>query len=84
MEQGRVVKPHNEIWKFKYCLMEIKLPLVGKIWVLDCLQHCIYKRKAKNCILFFYKYMHTLHHQKNKNKKLDACQAPRYLKGVWD
>ena len=25
--------------------------------------------------------MYTLH---NQNKKLDVCQAPRYLKGAWD
>ena len=31
-------------------------------------------------ICFFYKYIYTLHHQKNKNKKLDVCQAPRYVK----
>ena len=34
--------------------------------------------------LFCYKYMYTLHHQKNKNKKLDVRQAPRYVKGAWD
>ena len=39
--EGRVVKPHKQIWKFKYCLMEIKLPLVANIWILDCLQYRI-------------------------------------------
>ena len=29
------------IWKLKYCLMEIKLPLVANIWILDCLQYHI-------------------------------------------
>ena len=32
-------------------------------------------------VFLFYKYMYTLHHQKNQ-KKLDIRQVPRYIKGA--
>ena len=34
-------KTPQQIWKFKYFLMEGKLPLVANIWISDCLQHII-------------------------------------------